>query len=62
MKPSAFWLSQARSAFLVSKIATVRDGDPLRLHNRLRKAARLRGYLWRFAQDGRGGVVIKCKG
>ena len=61
MKPSRFWLQQAQSAFLIGKVPVIRDGDPRRLHKRLYTAARLRGYDWRFAQDGRGGVVVVKK-
>lgn len=61
MKPSRFWLEQAQSAFMIGKTPIIRDGDPLRLHRRLYKAAKVRGYNWHFAQDGKGGVVVVMK-
>lgn len=61
MKPSRFWLQQAQSALMIGRTPVIRDGDPHKLHRRLYKAARLRGYGWGFAQDGKGGVVVKCK-
>ena len=61
MKPSSFWLEQAKSAFLIGKVPIIRDGDPHNLQKRLYRAAKRRGYKWRFAKAD-GGVVVKRKG
>lgn len=61
MKPSSYWLEQAKNAFRIGRIPIIRDGDPHNLRKRLYEAARRRGYRWKFALDKSGGVVVKIE-
>lgn len=66
MKPSRDWMLYARAACACrgneQHTCTIRDGDPHALHRRLYKQARRMKWIgYRFAQDGRGGVVVRYK-
>jgi len=39
------------------KIQRIQDGDPHNLAERLRRAARRRGYKWKFVVDGNTVIV-----
>lgn len=59
---SGDWLHLARLHFSTGKsLYVVRDGDPYRLQRRLYKAARLRGYGWRFKRDDDRVVIYRGK-